>query len=79
MGVWGAAQAVSFGLGGFLGTLALDVTRALTGDTPLSFAVVFGLEAGLFLLAAAIALLIKTPARSRAPGAMPSAYAVPAE
>ncbi|MDP2121095.1 MAG: BCD family MFS transporter [Hoeflea sp.] len=79
MGVWGAAQAVSFGLGGFLGTVAIDVTRALTGDTPLSFAVVFGLEALLFLMAAAIALLIKTPARSRAPDAMPSAYAVPAE
>jgi MFS transporter, BCD family, chlorophyll transporter len=78
MGVWGAAQAVSFGLGGFLGTVAIDVTRALTGDTPLSFAVVFGLEAGLFLLAAAIALLIKTPARSRAAD-MPSAYAIPAE
>ena len=79
MGVWGAAQAVSFGLGGFLGTVAIDVTRALTGDTPLSFAVVFGLEAGLFLLAAAIALLIKTPARSRVRDGMPSAYAVPAE
>lgn len=79
MGVWGAAQAVSFGLGGFLGTVALDVTRALTGDTPLSFAVVFGLEAGLFLLAAAIALLIKTPAQSRVRDGMPSAYAVPAE
>ena len=78
MGVWGAAQAVSFGLGGFLGTVAIDVTRGLTGDTPLSFAVVFGLEAGLFLLAAAIALLIKTPARSRARG-VSLAYAVPAE
>ncbi|MEM5471740.1 BCD family MFS transporter [Hoeflea sp. AS60] len=78
MGVWGAAQAVSFGLGGFLGTVAIDITRALTGDTPLSFAVVFGLEAGLFLLAAAIALLIKTPGQSRAAD-MPSAYAIPAE
>lgn len=79
MGVWGAAQAVSFGLGGFIGTVAIDITRALTGDTPLSFAVVFGLEAGLFLMAAAIALLIKTPARSRAGDGLPSAYAVPAE
>ena len=78
MGVWGAAQAVSFGLGGFLGTVAIDITRALTADTPLSFAVVFGLEAGLFLLAAAIALLIRTPARSRA-AEMPSIYAIPAE
>ncbi|OCW58470.1 BCD family MFS transporter [Hoeflea olei] len=79
MGVWGAAQAVSFGLGGFLGTVAIDVTRALTGDTPLSFAVVFGLEAGLFVMAAAIALLIKTPARVQAPGEIAPAYAVAAE
>ncbi|EDQ32703.1 PUCC protein [Hoeflea phototrophica DFL-43] len=90
MGVWGAAQAISFGLGGFLGTVAIDVTRALTHDTPLSFAVVFGLEAGLFLAAAAIALLIKTPApepdsrqptrrnTQRGPEPAPS-YAVPAE
>jgi BCD family chlorophyll transporter-like MFS transporter len=86
MGVWGAAQAVSFGLGGFLGTVAIDVTRTLTGDTPLSFAVVFGLEAGLFVAAAAIALLIRTPAhrqpglpaRERLPEPAPS-YAVPAE
>jgi MFS transporter, BCD family, chlorophyll transporter len=86
MGVWGAAQAVSFGLGGFLGTVAIDVTRTLTGDTPLSFAVVFGLEAGLFVAAAAIALLIRTPApqpsgrhsRERLPEPSPS-YAIPAE
>ena len=78
MGVWGAAQAVSFGLGGFLGTVAIDITRALTADTPLSFAMVFGLEAGLFLAAAAIALLIKTPVRAR-DADIASAYAIPAE
>ena len=27
MGLWGAAQAFAFGIGGFLGTLASDVAR----------------------------------------------------
>ncbi|MEL7256195.1 MAG: PucC family protein, partial [Pseudomonadota bacterium] len=29
MGLWGAAQAVAFGLGGFLGAAAIDATRAV--------------------------------------------------
>lgn len=56
MGLWGAAQAIAFGLGGFLGTVAIDASRALTGDVPLSFALVFGAEAALFIAAALIAL-----------------------
>ncbi len=55
MGVWGAAQAIAFGLGGFLGTVAIDITRWLTGDTALAFAVVFTGEAILFILSAMIA------------------------
>ena len=58
MGVWGAAQAIAFGLGGFLGTVAIDVTRWLTGDVALSFAVVFTGEAVLFLISALIATSI---------------------
>ncbi len=55
MGLWGAAQAIAFGLGGFLGTVAIDVTRAVTGDVALSFALVFGGEAILFVVSALIA------------------------
>jgi BCD family chlorophyll transporter-like MFS transporter len=58
MGVWGAAQAIAFGLGGFAGTVAIDIARAVTGDVPLSFATVFMLEAGLFLVAALMAMRI---------------------
>ncbi len=58
MGVWGAAQAISFGLGGLAGTVAIDIARAVTGDVPLSFATVFSLEAGLFLIAALMAMRI---------------------
>ncbi|MFN7164815.1 MAG: BCD family MFS transporter [Hyphomonas sp.] len=58
MGVWGAAQAVAFGLGGFLGAAAVDVARALM-DTPApAFALVFAVEGVIFLVAAALALRV---------------------
>jgi len=55
MGVWGAAQAVGFGLGGLIGAGLVDVLRAVTGSDPLAFAVVFAAEAALFLFAAGLA------------------------
>jgi BCD family chlorophyll transporter-like MFS transporter len=58
MGVWGAAQAISFGLGGFAGTVVLDIARSATGDEPASFALVFTLEALLFIAAAAIGAFV---------------------
>jgi MFS transporter, BCD family, chlorophyll transporter len=61
MGVWGASQAVSFGTGGFLGTLASDATRHLLPSLSLSYALVFAAEAGLFLIAAALALWVGKP------------------
>ena len=61
MGVWGAAQAVAFGLGSFLGTIAIDVMRYLTEDIALSFATVFAGEAILFLISALIALAAINP------------------
>jgi MFS transporter, BCD family, chlorophyll transporter len=56
MGVWGAAQAIAFGLGGLIGAVGVDVGRALTGSTPATFTLVFGVEALLFLLAASLAV-----------------------
>jgi MFS transporter, BCD family, chlorophyll transporter len=55
MGLWGAAQAVAFGLGGFLGTLASDVARHLLGSPTTAYAAVFSVEAALFLVSAALA------------------------
>ena len=52
LGLWGAAQAVAFGLGGLAGAVAVDLLRVLTGATREAFLLVFGLEAVLFLLAA---------------------------
>jgi BCD family chlorophyll transporter-like MFS transporter len=58
MGLWGAAQAFAFGIGGFLGTLASDVARYLLSSPGLSYAVVFASEAGLFVIAAVMAVWV---------------------
>ena len=63
MGVWGAAQAISFGLGGFMGTVAIDITRKLTHSDANAFFAVFSLEALLFVLAAILATRIRAQAR----------------
>lgn len=67
MGVWGAAQAIAFGMGGFLGAAGVDTLRALTGDAPQSFAAVFAVEAGLFIAAAMLAMRIGILKRETAP------------
>lgn len=72
MGLWGAAQAIAYGVGGVAATLFADLGRAF-GATPLvAYALVFGLEAALFLVATALA-------RSSAPGPVHEALAVPAQ
>lgn len=55
MGLWGAAQAIAFGLGGFLGAAGADVGRALLARPADAFALVFAVEAGLFLLSTVLA------------------------
>ncbi len=69
MGVWGAAQAVAFGIGGFAGTVAVDVARWLSGSPLTAYALVFAAEAVLFLasagLALAVARLDRTPVAVR--------------
>jgi MFS transporter, BCD family, chlorophyll transporter len=54
MGFWGAAQAIAFGCGGVLGTLASDVGRLWLGSPRLAYALVFAAEAVLFLVAAVL-------------------------
>jgi BCD family chlorophyll transporter-like MFS transporter len=61
MGLWGAAQAIAFGLGGFLGTVAIDVARLMVESTALAYGLVFLGEALVFLLAARLALGISQP------------------
>jgi BCD family chlorophyll transporter-like MFS transporter len=61
MGLWGAAQAIAFGFGGLLGTALSDLARLLIDDTALAYAIVFGLEAILFIVAARLAVRIREP------------------
>ncbi|MBB6227253.1 BCD family chlorophyll transporter-like MFS transporter [Polymorphobacter multimanifer] len=56
MGLWGAAQAMAFGLGGFAGAGLVDLGRSVLGADAPAFELVFAGEALLFLLAAAIAV-----------------------
>ena len=60
-GLWGAAQAVSFGIGGFVGTAASDAARRVMPSLSLSYSLVFALEAGLFLIAAYLAVWVSRP------------------
>ncbi len=59
MGVWGAAQATAFGLGGLAGTAAVDAARIAFGAPPAAaYAAVFAADALLFLWAAALAVRV---------------------
>ncbi len=56
MGVWGAAQAIAFGLGGLSGALGVDIARHLMGRDGAAFQLIFAIEACLFILAAMLAV-----------------------
>jgi BCD family chlorophyll transporter-like MFS transporter len=66
MGLWGAAQAIGFALGGLFGAAASDVARWLIADMGPAYAAVFLVEAGLFIGAARLA------ARLQGVAAMPA-------
>jgi MFS transporter, BCD family, chlorophyll transporter len=57
MGLWGASQAIAAGIGGLTGAVAVDVLRHLAPDET-AFGLVFLAEAGLFLVAAVLALRV---------------------
>lgn len=58
MGLWGAAQAIAFGVGNLLGTLLSDLAHWVLAAPAWSYASVFLIEAGMFLLAARLALQV---------------------
>lgn len=62
MGVWGAAQALAFALGGLAGTLASDIARAALDAPATAYAAVFLGEMALFLIAAHNARRVFGPA-----------------
>jgi MFS transporter, BCD family, chlorophyll transporter len=65
MGLWGAAQAVAFGLGGLVGTAASDLARWLIGAPGAAYASVFAFEALLFVASAALAAQVGRAANAR--------------
>lgn len=68
MGLWGAAQAVAFGLGGLIGTGASDLARWALGSPSAAYSAVFLFEAALFAVAALLAMRLGQMA---SPGAEP--------
>jgi BCD family chlorophyll transporter-like MFS transporter len=82
MGLWGAAQAVAFGLGGLVGTAASDLAHWLIGSTGAAYAAVFAFEAVLFVVAARLAASIEIATRVEATAPVrqwPKPYAAGAE
>lgn len=80
MGLWGAAQALAFGLGGLLGAVAIDLTRMVVSEPAFAFTIVFAGESMVFLLAAYLALGVgETAADSRTLPAMPAGDDFPFE
>jgi MFS transporter, BCD family, chlorophyll transporter len=70
MGLWGAAQAIAFGLGGLAGTLAADLARALVASPGSAYAVVFAAEAVLFLASVGLAMRAAQPLATATDSAM---------
>jgi BCD family chlorophyll transporter-like MFS transporter len=62
MGVWGAAQAGAFAIGGFLGAIGVDVLRHTFHQPAPAFLCVFIVEAGVFLASAILASRLDQPA-----------------
>ena len=76
MGLWGAAQALAFGAGGILGTSLSDLARLVMETPAAAYALVFGLEALLFVIAARLASQIHE-SRSLRTESAPEAIAQP--
>ena len=61
MGLFGASQAIAFGLGGFGGTMLADVARYALGSPVTAYATVFAVESVLFIVSAMLASAIGRP------------------
>jgi BCD family chlorophyll transporter-like MFS transporter len=61
MGLWGASQAIAFGIGGLAGAVSLDLARLVFADPSASFSTVFAVEGVLFVAAAWLATRISRP------------------
>ena len=55
LGLWGAAQAIAFGLGGVVATMSVDFARTLSATPLIAYACAFALEAALFVVSSVVA------------------------
>jgi BCD family chlorophyll transporter-like MFS transporter len=67
MGLWGAAQAVAFGAGGFLGTMGVDIMRTLVSMPAIAYGAVFVSQAVMFLVATVLAARVGHAAENDTP------------
>lgn len=75
MGLWGAAQAIAFGVGGLLGTGASDLSHQLVQAQGTAYAYVFGFEALMFVMSAVCAVWVgRYDAPRRAPLSPPASH-----
>ena len=58
MGLFGASQAIAFGIGGFAGTVLADMSRLVLGSPVMAYATVFAVEACFFIAAALLAAAV---------------------
>ena len=58
MGLFGASQAIAFGIGGFAGPVLADVSRLVLGSPVMAYATVFAVEACFFIAAALLAAAV---------------------
>ena len=58
LGLFGASQAIAFGIGGFAGTVLADVSRLVLGSPVMAYATVFAVEACFFIAAALLAAAV---------------------
>jgi BCD family chlorophyll transporter-like MFS transporter len=76
MGLWGAAQAIAFAVGGLIGTGLVDIARASGASALHAYGMVFVIEAAAFVASAEMARRLGSAApvaQSAAPeGALPA-------
>jgi BCD family chlorophyll transporter-like MFS transporter len=61
MGLFGASQAIAFGIGGFGGTVLADASRLVLGSPVMAYATVFAVESLFFVAAAILASAMGKP------------------
>jgi BCD family chlorophyll transporter-like MFS transporter len=69
MGLWGAAQAIAFALGGFAGTVAVDALNLVAASPVTAYSSVFAAQAVLFVVSAYLAARVGTVPAAAARGA----------